>query len=340
MAKQRNDYENSWFPRLQRWIAQGGTKLNDQMTAELSEASDAHRVLSADDMARREVEQAVHQMEIQEHEAVLYEKAHEWGRTKGAKLIRAFYAVLAVALCVSVIAVLLTTVSNLPSFGGENNPINNEVSQRYIEKGLQETGAVNIVAGMILDYRAFDTLGESHVLFIAACAVMILLRLSESGDPRQLSRERMEAEANDRLYEPKNDIILQRVAGILVPIIMLFGVYVLFNGHLGPGGGFSGGAVIGAGLILYLNAYGFLATERFFTIRTFRAVSFIALAFYALAKSYSFFCGANHLNSGIGLGTPGDIFSSGLILYLNIAVGMVVACTMYAFYTLFRKGDM
>lgn len=340
MAKQRNDYENSWFPRLQRWIAGGGSLLESRMTEELSAPSDAHRVVAAEDVARRETEEEARRTETEAHEAALYERAHAWGRTRGARLIRGLYAVLAVALCASVIAVLLTTVSNLPSFGGKNNPINNEVSQRYIEKGLQETGAVNIVAGMILDYRAFDTLGESHVLFIAACAVMILLRLSDSGDARQLPRERLKPKSNDRLYEPKNDIILQRVAGMLVPIILLFGVYVLFNGHLGPGGGFSGGAVIGAGLILYLNAYGFAATERFFTIRTFRAVSFCALAFYALAKSYSFFCGANHLNSGIGLGTPGAIFSSGLILYLNIAVGLVVACTMYAFYTLFRKGDM
>ncbi len=97
---------------------------------------------------------------------------------------------------------------------------------------------------------------------------------------------------------------------------------------------------MGAGLILYLNAFGFEKTERFFTFKTFQTISFVSLAFYALSKAYSFFCGANHLDSGIGLGTPGAIFSAGLILYLNIAVGMVVCCTMYAFYTLFRKGDM
>ncbi len=65
-----------------------------------------------------------------------------------------------------------------------------------------------------------------------------------------------------------------------------------------------------------------------------------ALTFYCLAKSYSFFTGANHLESGIPLGTPGAILSSGLILPLNICVGLVVACTMYAFFTLFRKGGM
>ncbi|MBR6397187.1 MAG: hypothetical protein IKS09_09530, partial [Lachnospiraceae bacterium] len=62
------------------------------------------------------------------------------------------------------------------------------------------------------------------------------------------------------------------------------------------------------------------------------------LGFYSLSKSYSFYTGANHLESFIPKGTPGNILSSGLILPLNIAVGMVVACTMYGFYVMFRKG--
>ena len=42
-----------------------------------------------------------------------------------------------------------------------------------------------------------------------------------------------------------------------MPVILLYGMYIVLNGHLSPGGGFSGGAVMGAGLILYLNAFGF-----------------------------------------------------------------------------------
>ena len=111
---------------------------------------------------------------------------------------------------------------------------------------------------------------------------------------------------------------------------------VIFYIH---GGGFSGGAVMGAGLILYLNAFGFQKTERFFTYRTFRWITFLALMTYAALKSYSFYPGANHIESGIPLGTPGAILS-GFILPLNICVGLIVMCTMYAFYTLFRKGGM
>ena len=240
------------------------------------------------------------------------------------RIFQRIYRVLAVAFCVFLVVMLLLAVSWLPTFGEADKPVNNEVSARYIENGLQETGAVNIVTGMILDYRAFDTLGESHVLFIATCTVLILLRLDRKEDQETYG-------ANDRLHEPKNDVIL-------VPPIFIFGIYVILAGHLGPGGGFSGGAVIGAGLILYLNAFGFAKTERFFTARTYRRMSFCALACYSLAKSYSFYTGANHIESIIPLGTPGAILSSGLILILNICVGVVVAGTMYTFYVMFRKG--
>ena len=124
----------------------------------------------------------------------------------------------------------------------------------------------------------------------------------------------------------------------MFPVIVIYGIYVILNGHISPGGGFSGGAIIGAGLILYANAFGFEKLNRFFTEKTYKWISFVSLSFYCLAKSYSFFTGANHLESGIPLGQAGAILSSGLILPLNICVGMVVACTMYAFYTLFRKG--
>lgn len=242
---------------------------------------------------------------------------------------RKIYQAVSVLVCFCIISLLLVTVSYLPRIGDPSNPENNEVSMRYIEKGMEETGAVNIVTGMILDYRAFDTFGESNVLFIAACCVLILLRCDG---------QKKEQEENDRIYEPKNDLILQKITMILMPMIMIFGIYVILNGHLSPGGGFSGGAIMGAGLILYTNAFGFQKTERFFTAKTFKYTTFFSLTFYCLAKSYSFFTGANHIPSGIPLGTPGDIISSGLILPLNICVGLVVACTMYAFYCMFRKG--
>ncbi|MFI3213463.1 MAG: hydrogen gas-evolving membrane-bound hydrogenase subunit E [Eubacteriales bacterium] len=268
---------------------------------------------------------------------MLFEKVYDVSHNKELNAFNKLYQILSTVFCVVLISVLLITVSYLPETGNASNPDNNEVSERYIEQGLQETGAVNIVTGMILDYRAFDTFGESNVLFIAAITVLILLRVDKKKkEGVGLSIE--EAEANDRIYEPKNDVILQKIAFFLVPAIMIFGIYVVLNGHISPGGGFSGGAIMGAGLILYLNAFGFEKTEKFFTEKTYKWVCFGSLSFYAMAKSYSFFTGANHIESHIPIGTAGDILSAGLILPLNICVGLVVTCTMYAFYAMFRKG--
>ena len=257
------------------------------------------------------------------------------------KKFNRFYPVIVVCFTLFFSLVLVLTVSYMPKTGGANNPSNNEVAAKYIEDGLEETGATNIVAGMILDYRAFDTLGESHVLFVAAITVTILLRLDKhkrKKDDTQIIETIEEAEEADRIFEPKHDSILQKVSLLLVPVIFVFGIYVILNGHLSPGGGFSGGAIIGAGLILYLNAFGFEKTEHFFTEKVYKIVSLCALAFYALIKCYAFFMGANGLDNHIPKGQPGHILSGGLILPLNIAVGCVVACTMYTFYAMFRKG--
>jgi len=269
-----------------------------------------------------------------------YAKMHEWSETRGKKLLKAFYRLLAFVVLAVVTVFLIEMVVELPPFGAADTPTNNEVGQRYIEQGIPETGAVNFVAGMILDYRAFDTFGESTVLFVAACSVLILLKLGDHGKNEKPTKAMLEAEWDDRHYEPKNDEILQLAARVLTPIILLYGFYVVLNGHLSPGGGFSGGAVMGAGLILFLNAFGFEKAGKLFTFKTFRWVTFLALMTYAGLKSYSFFTGANHIGWEIPKGVPGAILSSGFILPLNICVGFIVMCTMYAFYTLFRKGGM
>lgn len=243
------------------------------------------------------------------------------------KSFRKSYPFFAVALCCIMIGFLLLTVEHLPTFGSPDAPAHNEVMERYVEKGMEETGAVNVVAGVILDYRAFDTLGESHVLYTAATAVFILLLNLKGGGEPEREKKIMQS-----------DPLLKSTARIIVPLVIVYGIYVILGGHLGPGGGFSGGAVIGGGLILYAIAFGFEPLDKILNLKVYRIVVLCALCFYSFAKCYSFFCGANHLETIFSPGTPGMIFSAGLILPLNIAVGIVVACTMYGFYSIFQRG--
>ena len=323
MKKHRNDA----FSQLLDWLENGDSALETEMEDALKEEEELEPVPS-DPEKRAGPGKEKKNRKKPKDKAPRAEKrlfhADSW-----------WYRLAAAAICIFLIGLMMFAVVRMPDFGGADTLVDSEVSRFYVENTLKDTGAMNIVTGIILDYRGFDTLGESHVLFIAACTV--LLALSVKGE--KYEKERLLAAALDQRHEPSDDLILQSAARILTPAVFLFGLYIIFNGHLSPGGGFSGGAVLGAGLILYQNAFGYEKTERFFTYKTFRWVSVSALLFYSLAKGWHFFAGANGLETGLPTGTPGNIFSAGLLLPLNIAVGAVVACVMYALYTMFRKGE-
>ena len=240
---------------------------------------------------------------------------------------RRLYAVAAILVCLSMLFALAYTVLFLPGYGDPNSPTNNEVSRRYLEQGMAETGAVNTVAGMILDYRAFDTFGESTVLFAATAAVLFIT----------LSKHTKEWTEKGPFANPSKDLIFQRIGKLLLPMIFVYGVYVVLNGHLSPGGGFSGGAVLGGGLILASSIFGQKKLTKVLNTNVTTGMSVGCLMCYATMKSYSFFTGANHIGWEIPKGTPGDIISAGFILPLNICVGIIVACTMFSFYSLFSQ---
>ncbi|MCH5263844.1 MAG: hypothetical protein J1F42_13115 [Lachnospiraceae bacterium] len=316
--KSREEYEKTSAFRFFRWLS--GSK--DPYVGEVEMQVQEETVLPHETIIDR-----MHEAEMRR------DKVYDEEQNKLARIFHIIYVAMAIVFCITLVGVLLVTVSCLPPDGNASNPVNNVVSGRYIEQGLQETGALNIVSGMILTYRAFDTFGETNVLFIATCCVMIMLMVDDAILKKQ-------AAMNDRRFEPKNDTILQGVAFVLCPIIFIFGIYIILNGHLSPGGGFSGGSIMGAGLILYVAAYGFKKTQRFFDEHIYKIAKITALCMYGLIGTYFYMTGANGIENHIPLGIPGHILSSGIILPINICVGLEVACTMYAFYALFRRGGL
>ncbi|MCR4672625.1 MAG: hypothetical protein K5637_05245 [Lachnospiraceae bacterium] len=296
----------------------------------LNHAMDEAREPDSPDHARKERVKA-RLAEIRETEQ--YRERVENSRKEFRGLYLAVTAVGAIAL----IGVLLYVTACLPEYGAEN-PHTLEVITRYIEKGLEETGAVNIVSGIILDYRAFDTLGESHVLFTALICSMLLLRLDRKN--MRSDHEDYYTVRTDKFFDLSADQIFRRVGAFLVPSIFIFGIYVVLNGQVSPGGGFSGGAILGAGLILFSASFGFEKVDRIFTRKVSSIITLCSLGFYSFAKGYVFFTGANGIENHIPKGTPGNILSGGMILPLDIAVGLVVGCTMFGFYSLFRRGSI
>ena len=231
MSRRRDDYENSRWMKFRKWVDGEIDPLDHGMEIKIPGSEDGGAETQDTGGAGGECGKAG---TVRKDGGLTGKSGPDASpesllirEERGIRIFHRIYQVMSVLLCFSIIFVLLWTIAYLPVFGNAGNPDNNEVSARYIEKGLDETGAVNIVTGMILDYRAFDTFGESCVLFIASCCVFALLRIDAAGRDRQTAK-RLE-EANDRLFEPKNDIILQKCACVLVPLILVFGIYIVLN---------------------------------------------------------------------------------------------------------------
>jgi len=81
-------------------------------------------------------------------------------------------ALAALACLLLILWLACSPLAELPAFGYPHM----RVARRYLAQGLRETGAANLVAAVILDYRAYDTLGEATVLFTAVVGVLVVMR--------------------------------------------------------------------------------------------------------------------------------------------------------------------
>lgn len=82
-------------------------------------------------------------------------------------------------------ALLVYSAEEFPQWGDPQQPASIHVSPRYIEKTVEETGVPNAVTSVLADYRGYDTMFETSVIFCAGVAVMMLLRGMRHGkNPR------------------------------------------------------------------------------------------------------------------------------------------------------------
>lgn len=134
----------------------------------------------------------------------------------------------------------------------------------------------------------------------------------------------------------KNNVILNEVSKIIIPIIQLFSIYVILFGHISPGGGFAGGTLLGNSYIISYLVYGKEYMNKKLNINFMLKIMSICLITYGIIKLYSFLTAGTHLPH-LPKGVPGNILSGGFILPLNILVGITVAYVMYLIFSLFMR---
>ncbi len=181
------------------------------------------------------------------------------------------------------------------------------VAQHYISQGVQENRGANLVTSVIVNYRGFDTLGEVTVLFLSVAGAGFVLRRRE-GIERRVNRPSSE--------------ILQTGARMLFAPIVIFGAYIFVHGHLSPGGGFQGGAVVASAVMLLLLAdrghhlpHGFMHW-----LESMVGFTYVMVGLAGLVIAGSFLS-----NQGVlPLGTWNRLFSGGVIPIIYTLVGLKV----------------
>jgi len=133
--------------------------------------------------------------------------------------------------------------------------------------------------------------------------------------------------------------IVKTVAGFALPFVLIYGLYIIAHGHLTPGGGFQGGAVVASGLAMILVAYGSIWTmgkinEKDLSLfESLGAIAFIGLAFFGLIFGGVFFnnyiLGKEGFLGSIGEGAS-NINTAGVIPLMNFAVGLKVIVGLFA----------
>lgn len=228
--------------------------------------------------------------------------------------------------------VLLLGFTGLPSFGHARELYGALVNRT--ENKLRH--ATDLVTALNFDIRAFDTLGEEFILFASVSGVSLILR--ELRDEKE-EDERQRTGIEDHTFAGASDA-MKLGSLILIPVLVAFGFYVVFHGHLTPGGGFQGGVVLAAGPIAILLAGRYLSMKRVAPRLLLESSDAIGAASYALIGLGGLIFAGVYLKNPLPLGSPGHLLSAGMMPLNSIAVGLEVAGAFLLTWTEFLDQTM
>jgi len=129
-------------------------------------------------------------------------------------------------------------------------------------------------------------------------------------------------------------VILRVLSKLLIPLIMLFALYVQFHGDYGPGGGFQAGVIFGAAIILYALMFGLEAAKRVFPPRVLEFLMAFGILLYGGVGVVAIFEGGNFLDYDVLAHDPVHGQHLGILL-VELGVGITVASVMATLFFLF-----
>lgn len=235
-----------------------------------------------------------------------FEKADKKSRTR-----------FALPLVILTGSLLIYGTMDMPSFGVADSPVHEHVAPRYLNDSAEEVGIPNVVTSVLASYRAFDTFGEVIVIFTAGIGVLALLMRT---DLPPVSSAKSTASMQEHM-------VLRIVAKMLIPLILLFGLYVQFHGEYGPGGGFQAGVIFASAFFLYAMLYGMNAARKVVDNTLIQILAALGVLIYGTTGVISMLSGKNFLDYSVLSADAVHAQHLG-ILFIELGVGLTVATVM------------
>ncbi|MBE7637406.1 Na(+)/H(+) antiporter subunit B [Sneathiella sp. P13V-1] len=223
---------------------------------------------------------------------------------------------------------LIYATLDLPVIGSPDTPVQtSRLTDRFINVSPNEIGVPNMVTSVLASYRGFDTFGEVTVIFTAGIAVLMILRQRHT----RREEEPIENPTNPDQKGSLHDIVPHVVSKLLIPFILLFGLYVQFHGDFGPGGGFQAGVIFAAGFILYSLVFGLDNLKQLISARFVEFLLAAGVLLYGGVGVVSMLMGANFLDYNVLGSTPVAGQHLGILL-VELGVGITVTAAMLAIF--------
>ncbi len=246
---------------------------------------------------------------------------------------RMLHKLVGLAAATGIGILLISATADFPNWANPNSPASTHLSPFYITETIPLTGVPNIVTSVLADFRGFDTMFETAVIFVAGLAVVSIL--GRYG--RRLRDYEPSPVGEDVAHQSP---IIQAACRIFVPFMQLFALYVVAHGHHSPGGGFQGGVILGASFILVAISYDLRVMQRRLQERRAMLFSSLGVLIYSGIGALCLLMGANFLDYsilhtilpatspimarshgmlGVEVGVALTVMSIMVIIYVNVA---------------------
>jgi len=183
------------------------------------------------------------------------------------------------------------------------------LKEQYLNMIMSDVGGENAVSAILLAYRIYDTLFEALILVVSVAAVFHMSHFTDS------------SVSDGRHSEIENSGMAVFTLRVICPVIVLFGVYLVINGHISAGGGFQGGLAVAAFFICRYMVYNIydIPIKKVMQLEELIFLSIILLSVIAV------FLGAATLLPTAYL----PVFQHVYLILMNVFIGLKVACSFF-----------